>query len=67
MHMKYEIGKDIKSTLSTMIMRAINKVLPLMSSVPNVVKIPEGLQLQVFNKPSKIGQEDTFLGDNRGW
>ena len=47
MHKKYEIGKDIKFTSSTM-MRSINKVLLLMSSVPNVVEIPGGAQLQVF-------------------
>jgi hypothetical protein len=47
MHMKYEIGEDIKFTLSAMV-RVINKVLPQVSSVPNVVEIPGGSHLQVF-------------------
>ena len=47
MHMKYEIGEEIKFSLGTM-MRVINKVLPMMSMDPNVVEIPDGSQLQVF-------------------
>jgi hypothetical protein len=47
MHMKYEIGEGIQFSLSAM-MRAVNKVLPTMSSVPNVVEFPGGSRLQVF-------------------
>ena len=47
MHMKYEIGDDIQFSLSTM-MRAVNKVLPTMSSIPNVVEFPGGSRLQVY-------------------
>ena len=42
-----EIGEDIQFSLSSM-MRAVNKVLPTMSSVPNVVEFPGGSRLQVF-------------------
>jgi hypothetical protein len=38
MHMKFNIGEDIKFTLPTM-MRVINKVFPLTSSLePNIIK-----------------------------
>ena len=49
MHMKYEIGEEIKFSLSAM-MRVINKALPMASSLPNIVEIPGGggSQLQVF-------------------
>jgi hypothetical protein len=47
MHMKCHIGDDINFTLSTM-MRVINKVLPLVSSEPNIMEIAGDVQLRVF-------------------
>jgi hypothetical protein len=61
MHMKYEIGEDIQFSLSAM-MRAVNKVLPTMTSVPNVVEFPGGSRLKYSDIPSKIVRGDTFSG-----
>ncbi|KAI2506094.1 hypothetical protein MHU86_8325 [Fragilaria crotonensis] len=49
MHMKFNVGEDIKFTLPTM-MRVINKVFPLTSSLePNIIEGASGeVQLQVF-------------------
>ena len=56
-----EIGEDIQFSLSSM-MRAVNKVLPTMSSVPNVVEFPGGSRLKYSDIPSKIVRGDTFSG-----
>ena len=47
MHQKCNIGNDIKFDITTM-MRVINKVFPLVSSEPNILEIPGGVQLRVF-------------------
>jgi hypothetical protein len=46
-HMKFQIGDDIKFSLSAM-KRVVNKVLPLTGTDPNILAIQDGLQLQVF-------------------
>ena len=47
MHMKFQMGDAIKSSLSTM-KRVMNKVLPLMGTVASTPEIQDGLQRQVF-------------------
>ena len=47
MHMKFQIGDAIKSSLSTM-KRVVNKVLPFTGTSANILEIQDGLQLQVF-------------------
>jgi hypothetical protein len=47
MHMKFNIGDDIKFTLASM-MRVINKMFPLMGSEPNIIEASGGVQLRVF-------------------
>ena len=47
MHMKFDIGDDIKFTLESM-MRVINKMFPLMGSEPNIIEASGGVQLRVF-------------------
>ena len=47
MHMKCNIGDDIKFTFASM-MRAINKILPLTSMLPNIIEISGGIDLNVF-------------------
>ena len=46
-HQKCNIGSDTSFNLAAM-MRVINKGFPLVSSEPNVIQIPGGVQLQGF-------------------
>jgi len=59
--MKCNIGGDISFTLTTM-MRVINKVLPLVSSEPNIMEIADNIQLRVFRYTFQIGLEDISSG-----
>jgi hypothetical protein len=47
MHTNYSIGDEVKLSLSAA-KRVISKVLPLTSSVPIILEIPGGLQLQMY-------------------
>jgi hypothetical protein len=58
--MKCNIGGDISFILTTM-MRVINKVLPLVSSEPNIMEIADHIQ-QNSDIHSKIGLKDISSG-----